>query len=216
MSTRPLGPPPVVPEDPGPWAGVLEVLQRRGGLPGRRRAEPPNGLMISPPPRTALALEGSDPAVAVAGVRAVRVVAAAREPAVRLDLSADGTEVAGVSRMVARRWSAEDLSLAGEDRPAADPAAGVPEPVWIDDLAEGDLPPAARLSPDGAYAVVPVVEPPRYGAVAVIRVADRAVVRYIRFARCGVWTADGSRLVIGGEWGLLMLADAPPSDDAEA
>ncbi|HWH15316.1 MAG TPA: hypothetical protein VNT51_11275, partial [Miltoncostaeaceae bacterium] len=201
MTTRPLGPQPFIPEDPGPWSGILDVLQRRGSLPGRRRAEPPNGLMISPPPRTSLTLAGGDPLAPVAGAGPVRVVAAAREPAVELSLSPDGAELVGVSRMVRRRWSADDLTVLGEERAGEDPAAGVPPPVWIDDLAEGDLPPAARLSPDGAYAVVPVTEPPRYGAVAVVRVADRAVVRYVRFARCGCWTADGERLVVGGEWG---------------
>jgi hypothetical protein len=117
--------------------------------------------------------------------------------------------------MVRRRWSAEDLAMTAEERPDTDPASGLPEPVWIDDLAEGDLPEAARWSPDGAFVVVPVVEPPRYGAVAVVRVADRAVVRYVRFARCGVWSPDGRRLFVGGEWGVLALQDAPPEEDAE-
>ena len=51
MSTRPLPPQPVVADDPGPWSGILDVLQRRGVRPGRRRAEPPNGLMLMPPPQ---------------------------------------------------------------------------------------------------------------------------------------------------------------------
>jgi|GEM_PF-2680773 len=212
MTTRPLGPQPFIPEDPGPWSGVLDVLQRRGSLPGRRRAEPPNGLMISPPPRTSLPVVGGDPLATAAGAGPVRVVAAARQPVVELSLSGDGAEFLGLARMVRRRWSAGDLTLLGEERPAEDPSAGIPEPVWIDDLAEGDLPPSARLSPDGAYAVVPVIEPPRYGAVTVLRVSDRAVMRNIRFARCGCWTADGERLVVGGEWGLLALARVTPED----
>lgn len=212
MSTRPLGPPPFIPEDPGPWAGILDVLQRRGSLPGRRRAEPPNGLMISPPPRTALTLAGSEPDATVAGAGAVRIVAAARAGALDLSLSADGRQLIGLSRMIRRRWSVDDLAPLGEERPAEDPAAALPPPVWIDDLAEGDLPPAARLSPDGAYAAVPVTEPPRYGAVAVLRVADRAVVRYVRFARCGCWSPDGERLFVGGEWGVLALGAAAPTE----
>ena len=64
--TRPLVA--VVPDDPGAWSGILDVLQRRGALPGRRRAEPANGLMISPPPRTALPLVGTQEGVAIAGV----------------------------------------------------------------------------------------------------------------------------------------------------
>lgn len=216
MTTRPLGPQPFVPEDPGPWAGVLDVLQRRGSLPGRRRAEPPNGLMISPPPRTALERLGSVAGATVAGAGAVRVVAAAREPAIALSIGVDGASVVGVSRMVRRTWEIADLTLRGEERPPEDPAAGVPEPVWIDSLAEGDLPPGAVPSPDGAFAAVPVMEPPRHGAVAVIRVADRAIVRYVRFARCAVWSPDGSRLIVGGEWGLLALAHHEPGDDEEA
>ncbi|MFN8109183.1 MAG: hypothetical protein U0Y82_04955 [Thermoleophilia bacterium] len=212
MSTRPLAGPPFVPDDPGPWSGVLEVLQRRGGLPGRRRAEPPNGLMINPPPRTALAQVGLQADVDVAGVGPVRVVAAGRQPAVALEQS--GQDVAGVSRMVRRTWSVPQLALVAEERPEADPAAAVPSPVFIDDLASGDLPADARLSADGAYAVVPVVEPPRYQGLAVVRVSDRALMRYIRFARCGVWAADGT-LVVGGEWGTLALAHhrEPPADD---
>lgn len=215
MSTRPLGPQPFISEDPGPWAGILDVLQRRGSLPGRRRAEPPNGLMMSPPPRTALERRGSVPGATVAGAGPVRIVAAAREGALSLAVGDDGTSVVGVSRMIRRVWELDGLALRAEERPESDPSAGLAEPVWIDSLAEGDLPEGAVLSPGGEYAAVPVVEPPRYGAVAVISVVDRAIVRYIRFARCGVWSPDGSLLVVGGEWGLLALAHHTPADDEE-
>lgn len=213
MSTRPLGAPPVIPDDPGPWSGILEVLQRRGTLPGRRRAEPPNGLMISPPPRTSLVLEGAVEGATVAGTGPVRVAAAAREGALTLERTPEGL-LAGVNKMVSRRWDADTLGVVDEQRPDADPASSVPDPVWIDDLADGDLPDEASLSPDGSYAVVSVVEPPRYRGVAVIRVSDRAVLRYIRFARCGVWNADGSRLVVGGEWGLLALDNHVPAEES--
>lgn len=213
MSTRPLGSPLFVPEDPGPWSGILDVLQRRGNLPGRRRAEPPNGLMISPPPRTALLLAGGDEDATAAGAGPVRVAAAAREAA--LSLTLDGDVMRGVSKMVRRAWNVDTLALVDEVRPDSDPAADLPEPVWIDDLAEGELPDTATLSPDGRYAVVAVVEPPRYRGVVVIRVDDRAVMRYIRFARAAAWSADGQRLVVGGEWGLLALDHHRPSDEAE-
>ncbi|MFN8122141.1 MAG: hypothetical protein U0237_06880 [Thermoleophilia bacterium] len=211
MSTRPLQPPPTVPDDPGPWSGVLEVLQRRGGLPGRRRAEPPNGLMISPPPRTSLVLEGLESGATVAGAGPVRVVTGAREPALRLATVPGG--VSGVSRMVRRSWAVPGLGVTAEERPQEDPAAGLEPDVFIDDLAEGDLPATAVLSPDGVYAAVGVVEPPRYNGLAIVRVSDRAVLRFIRFARCGAWSEDGGTLVVGGEWGLLALVHhTPPAE----
>lgn len=211
MTTRPLGAPPVIPDDPGAWSGVLDVLQRRGNLPGRRRAEPPNGLMLSPPPRTSLTLAGTDPGAAVAGVGAVRIVAAAREGA--LALTREDGVLRGVNKMVVRTWDAATLAVTSEAHPDADPAAGLPEAAWIDDLADGDLPPGTAWAPGDAYAAVPVVEPPRYRGLAVVRVADRAVMRYVRFARCGVWNADGSRLIIGGEWGLMALEHRAPGAD---
>ncbi|MCB0871765.1 MAG: hypothetical protein KDC36_00135 [Thermoleophilia bacterium] len=207
MSTRPLRPQAVIPDDPGPCSGILEVLQRRGGLPGRRRAEPPNGLMVSPLPRTSLEMPGLDDASPIVGVGRIRVVAAAREPAIELDAVADG--VTGVSRMIRRTWSVPGLELTDEQRPDQDPAAAVEAPVALDSLADGELPASARRSADGDYAVVPVTEPPRYQGLAIIRIDDRAIMRYIRFARCGTWAADGT-LVIGGEWGLLSMVAAPP------
>lgn len=204
MSTRPLGAQPVIADDPGPWSGILDVLQRRGTVPGRRRAEPPNGLMISPPPRTSLRLEGTDPDATVAGAGPVTVAAAAREAALTLHRNDDGS-LTGVNKNVRRRWAGDTLAVLEEEHPEKDPAADLPDPAWIDDLAEGDLPGHAALSPDGAYAAVAVVEPPRYRGVAVVRVSDRALMRYVRFARSGVWNADGSRLYLGGEWGILAL-----------
>ncbi len=215
MSTRPLGAQQVIPDDPGPWSGILDVLQRRGSLPGRRRAEPPNGLMMSPPPRTSLRLEGTDPTATVAGPGPVTVAAAAREAALTLVRNDDGT-LTGVNKNVRRTWSADTLAVLDEQHPEKDPAADLPEPAWIDELADGDLPDHAAVSPDGAFAAVGVVEPPRYRGVAIIRVSDRALVRYVRFARCGVWTADGSRLVLGGEWGLLAIDVPAVADEADA
>jgi hypothetical protein len=193
----------VIPEDPGPWSGILEVLQRRGTSPGRRRAEPPNGLMMAPPPRTSLTLAGLDASLGVAGAGPVTGVAAAREPAVALRVE-DG-RLLGVSRMVRRTWSLPDLRVTAEERPPQDPAAGVHEPVPLDGLADGELPGFAGLAPGGAVALVPVIETPRYPGLVVLRVADRAVLRYIRWARCGAWTADGAQLAVGGDWGILLL-----------
>ena len=89
MSTRPLPPPAVLRDDPGPWSVVSSVFAQ-AGRPGKRRPPPPVGLMLSPPPETALELAGIDPSSPVAGVGTLRVVAAAGGPA----LCPDGTLVA--------------------------------------------------------------------------------------------------------------------------
>ena len=91
MSTRPLAQPSFIPDDPGPWSDVLEVLQRRGVRPGHRRSEPPNGLMLTPPPRTILPIVGLDSGVPLAGVAPSRIIAAARQPALRISIGADAT-----------------------------------------------------------------------------------------------------------------------------
>ena len=204
MSTRPLPPQPVVAEDPGPWSGVLDVLQRRGVRPGRRRAEPPNGLMLMPAPQTTLTLSGLDAALGIAGAGPVRIIAAAREPVLALNADAEG-QVVGVAPGVRRAWSLPELRLTSETRLGADPAAELAPPAFLGDLAEGELPPAAVLAPGGAVAAVPVVESARVSSLAIVRTDDRSVCRLIRWARCGTWSADGKILVIGGDWGLLAL-----------
>ena len=80
MSTRPLPPPEVLRDDPGPWSVVSSVFAQ-AGRPGKRRPLPPTGLMLSPPPEVGLALAGIDPSSPVAGVGQITIVAAAREPA---------------------------------------------------------------------------------------------------------------------------------------
>jgi len=193
-----------VADDPGPWSGILDVLQRRGLRPGRRRAEPPNGLMLMRAPQTTATLSGLDATLGIAGAGPVRTIAAAREPAVALTVDAEG-RVVGVSTGVRRVWSLPDLQLTGEERPATDPAAQLAEPVLLGDLAEGELPAAAVLAPGGAVAAVPVVESARVSSLAIVRTDDRSVCRLIRWARCGTWSADGKILVVGGDWGLLAL-----------
>ena len=67
MSTRPLPPPEFLRDDPGPWSIVSSVFCP-GRPPGKRRPQPPTGLMLSPPPDVGLALAGVDPSSPVAGV----------------------------------------------------------------------------------------------------------------------------------------------------
>jgi hypothetical protein len=170
--------------------------------------------MMAPPPRTPLTLAGLDASLGVAGAGPVTGAAAAREPAVWLHV--EGGHLAGVSRMVRRTWSLPDLRVVSETRPEKDPAADVHEPAHLDDLGEGDLPHFAQIAPGGEVALVPVIEMPRYTGVAILRVADRSVLRYIRWARCGAWTDDGAHLAVGGDWGILLLAHREPETEAEA
>jgi hypothetical protein len=168
--------------------------------------------MMMPPPQTRLELVGLVPELGIAGAARVRVVAAARQPALALSADDEGY-VHGVSPMVRRAWALPDLRLVSEERPAEDPAADLPGAVFLGDLAEGDLPASAVLAPGGSVAAVPVVETARIYSLAIIRTDDRAVCRVIRWARCGAWAPDGKLLVIGGEWGLLALAHLEESAD---
>jgi hypothetical protein len=212
MTTRPLPPPPVYPDDPGPWAGILEVLQRRGAGPGRRRAEPPNGLMLMPPPKTAADLVGLDAGLGIAGAGPVRTVAAAREPALGLRLLEDG-RIEAVATGVRRLWEVPGLTLAGVERPEINPAPAASVPVLLDDLAAVGIPEAALLAPGGTVAAVYVAESARVFSLAIVRTSDLGVCRLIRWVRAAAWSADGQTLVIGGDWGMLALEhrDQAPS-----
>jgi hypothetical protein len=208
MSTRGIPAPTFVPDDPGPWSDVLEVMQRRAVSPGHRRAEPPNGLMLTPPPRTGLVLVGLDPEVSMAGIAPSRVVAAARHPALHIGIEPDGITISGVSRMVRRTWALPGLTMVTETRPDADPAADLPAPTPLESLGEDDLPDSAIVAPGGTHAAVMVAEPRPNGiaiGIAIVRVGDRGLVRYLRGARSAAWTPDGATFVIGGDWGLLAL-----------
>lgn len=209
MSTRPLPPPAVLADDPGPWSVVSSVFAT-AGAPGRRRPQPPMGLMLSPAPETHLTLAGLDASSGLAGAGPMRVIAAAREPAFALSFDAQGGLFRGVSPYVARAWSMPALTLHAEERPGDDPAAALPPPVHPESLHESDLP-ALALAPGGAFAAVHSREG-RADVVAVIRLTDGALVRWVRGARAAAWSADGRHLVLGGPWGVL-LAEATASED---
>ena len=209
MSTRPLPPPEVLRDDPGPWSVVSSVFSQ-AGRPGKRRPQPPMGLMLSPPPATALKLAGLDTASPVAGVGRVQMVAAAREPG--LHLAFDGEALLrGVSPHVARSWAVPDLSIASEERPDGDPAADLPPPLDPGALTSEEIA-AIAASPDGAAVAVHTREG-RQDVVAILRADDRALIRWIRGARAAAWSPDGTLLAVGGPWGVL-LARAVPAEAA--
>jgi len=210
VSTRPLGPPPFIPDDPGPWA-VTSHTNYIAGRPGRRRALPPSGLMLSPPPSLDLPTVGIADRSELAGAGPVRVIAAAREPAHALSVDPEGDVLRGVSPYVSRAWSLPDLALTLEERPGDDPAADLPAIEHAIILAES-LPPVIAEAPGGSLVAVTVREN-RYNVVAVVRPEDRKIVRWIRGARAAAWSPDGKLFAIGGDWGVLLTAPLATPDE---
>lgn len=204
MSTRPLPPPTVLADDPGPWSVVSSVFSQ-AGAPGKRRPQPPMGLMLSPAPETHLELGGLDPSSPVAGIGPLRVVAASREPA--FTLAFEGEVLRGVSPYVLRAWAVPALTLRAEERPGDDPAAELPPPVAPASLHEDDLPTIA-VAPGGGVVAVHSKEG-RHDVIAVIRTSDGTLVRWIRGARAAAWSEDGVHLALGGPWGVLLAEAAP-------
>jgi hypothetical protein len=203
VSTRPLGPPAFIPDDPGPWA-VTSHTNHIASRPGRRRPIPPSGLMLSPPPSLDLPIVGIADQADLAAAGPIRVIAAAREPAHGLWFDAEGDVLRGVSPYVKRAWSLPDLALALEERPGDDPAADLP-PIEHGIVLAESLPPVIAEAPGGSLVAVTVREN-RYTVVAVVRPDDRKIVRWIRGARAAAWSADGKLFAIGGDWGVLLAA----------
>lgn len=210
MSTRPLPPPDVIRDDPGPWSVISSVFSQ-AGRPGKRRPLPPTGLMLSPPPDIGLGLAGIDPGSRVAGLGPIAAVAAAREPALELAFH-EGTLLRGVSPGVVRVWSIPDLAKVEEDRPEHDPAGGLLPQVHPAALGEAELP-GSFTDPTGQVLAVFTREG-RFDVLALLRVSDRSVVRWVRGARSAAWSPDGGMLAIGGTWGVLLARsrEAPTGD----
>lgn len=208
MSTKPLGPPPVLADDPGPWSVVSSVFAQ-AGRPGKRRPQPPMGLMLSPAPQTALELAGVEDSSALAGLGRIRIVAAAREPAFALEF--DGPELLrGLSPYVRRAWAVPGMALESEERPPEDPVAGLPEALDPATLGEGGGEPVA-VAPGGEVVAVHTREG-RSDVIAIVRASDRALVRWVRGARAAAWSPDGVHLALGGPWGVLLARAREASD----
>jgi hypothetical protein len=200
MSTRPLPPPEILRDDPGPWSVVSSVFAQ-AGRPGKRRPQPPTGLMLSPPPEVGLSLAGLDTASRVAGVGQIEIIVAAREPALSLAFESDGELLRGVSTGVRRAWSVPDLTVVEEERPGEDPAAGIPPQVHPASLGDPELP--GTVVVPGGGVVAQFTREGRFDVLALLR-EDRSVVRWVRGVRAAAWSADGNLLAMGGPWGVVL------------
>lgn len=193
------GPDTVMAEDPGPWSVAIPVFRMRSGRADRRRAMPPLGFMLAPPPETGLEMSGLDPEETTVGAGPLTFSVGVREPARGLAFEDD--RLATVSPLVARSYALPGLDDLMEERPAADPAADVPPPLPLAELAGATD--AGSVSPDGRLRAVTVAE---RGAVvvALVRTADMSVARWMRGCWCAAWSADGTQLAVGGDWGLVL------------
>lgn len=200
------GPDTVMADDPGPWSVAIPVFRMRSGRADRRRAMPPLGFMLAPPSETGLAMTGLDPSADTVGGGPLVFSVGVREPARAIHF--DGDRITTVSPLVARSYALPGLDDLVEERPERDPAADVPPPVPVADLA--DASDAGTLSPDGRLRAVTVAE---RGSVvlALVRTADMSVARWMRGCWCAAWSEDGSRLAIGGDWGLVLASARPES-----
>lgn len=206
MTTRAgvLPPPMVSPDDAGPWsiASPVRHAQATGAQARvRRLKEPPYGLVTLPPPRLALTPAGLDAASPIAGVGALRVIAAGRGAAYALSFDADGAALHAIAPHARRTWTLPGMVGSPEQRDGTDPSADLPPFTEPDDLA-GEIP-HAILAPGGEYAAVSVRDG-RSAALAIVRLEPRELVRWIAGVRCAAWNEDGSQIALGGDWGVML------------
>jgi hypothetical protein len=213
MSTNRLRPE-LIPADPGPWAIVSFAREAQGarliGRGGRRR-QTPAALLSDFAPEIPLDRPGLDASLGVAGAGPIRLVAVSREGARSLWFEDDGATLRGVHPRVVRRWSVPDLEVGTPDYPDTDPAATLPPPVAPERLVEpveGEV-----VAPGGRVSAAPVKHGRLFG-VALLRVPERELVRFIGGAACAAWTEDAQTLAFGGDWGVLLAVPAPESPSA--
>ena len=197
------GPDTVMADDPGPWSVAIPVFRMRSGRADRRRAMPPLGFMLSPPPALGLETIGLEAGAQTLGAGPVTFTVGVREPAHAVHFA--GERLVTISPHVSRSYALPGLDDLREERPSDDPAAGLPPPVSAESLAETAG--AGTLSPDGALRAITVAE---RGAivVALMRTVDGSLARWMRGCWCAGWSPDGSLLAVGGDWGVV-LAEAP-------
>lgn len=199
---------PIIPDDPGAWSIVSFVREAQGaqliGRGGRRK--PTSAALLSDvPPQVAIGRPGLDPSLDTVGAGPIRLLAVSDEGARRLHFEDGDATLRGVHMRVVRRWSVPELVPGPHDYPDSDPAADLALPANPLELAnevDGEV-----VAPGGRLAAAPIKQGRLFG-LALIRLPDRALVRFIGGAACAAWSSDGRLLAFGGDWGVILAESA--------